>query len=120
MIEAEHFLRFAEALLAKPNKTEIDYRNAAARAYYAVYHLVVPALGLDPRDSGMTHSEVGRRLRETITITSLTYLKEAQRHWRELQDTRRLCDYDLPAEVVEGTAIARVHIARRIFTLRAA
>ena len=47
-VTAEDFLRFASELLAKPIQTEIDHRNAAARTYYAVMHLVRSELGINP------------------------------------------------------------------------
>jgi len=51
---AKDFLRLAEALLNGPERTEMDLRTAAARAYYAVMHLVRMELGLSVDDS--THA----------------------------------------------------------------
>jgi uncharacterized protein (UPF0332 family) len=44
----EEFLRLAEDLLNKNPGSELDHRTAAARAYYAVMHLVRSHLNLDP------------------------------------------------------------------------
>ena len=117
-VQAEDFLRFAEALLSKPAQTEIDRRNAAARAYYAVMHLVMPAFGMDPQQRENRHSDVWQQLQALHPATTEPFLREAKKYWRELRETRIKCDYELPARLDLGTASARVAVARKIFDLK--
>jgi uncharacterized protein (UPF0332 family) len=115
-VQAEHFLRFAEGLLNKAAQTEIDHRNAAARAYYALLHLIRPALGLT---SDASHELVRDALRALHTTAAPPYLREAKLHWRHLWEARIRSDYHLDASVTKATAEAAAAITRKIFDMQA-
>jgi hypothetical protein len=115
-VQAEDFLRFAEELLDKRTQTEIDHRNAAARAYYALLHLIRPALGLPTTAS---HLDVREELKATHPASAAPFLREARLHWREFWKLRLRSDYELSAHVSKATAEGRVELARRIFSLSA-
>jgi hypothetical protein len=85
-VTAEDFLRLAEDLLTKPAPTEIDFRTAAARAYYAVMHLVRAELNLNGAD--LTHTAIRRELLSLSPITTPRFLAEAKWEWDGLWDRR--------------------------------
>jgi uncharacterized protein (UPF0332 family) len=115
-VTAEDFLLFASELLAKPIQTEIDHRNAAARTYYAVMHLVRSELGINPTLG--SHELIKRELLSLPPIDTSPFLREAKRYWRTLYDTRIRADYHTHTSITRDTALASLEIASRIFGLR--
>lgn len=115
-VTAEDFLRLAEDLLTKPAPTEIDFRTAAARAYYAVMHLVRAELNLNGAD--LTHTAIRRELLSLSPITTPRFLAEAKREWDGLWDRRHRSDYRVELEITRELARVSVRAARRIFGLR--
>ena len=113
---AEDFLRLAEDLLTKPAPTEIDYRTAAARAYYAVMHLVRAELNLNAAD--VTHGAIRRELLSLAPPSTPRFLAEAKREWDGLWDRRHRSDYRTELTITREMARVSVRAASRIFSLR--
>ena len=115
-VTAEDFLRLDEELLQKTAPSEIEYRTAAARAYYAVMHLVRSELNLNPAKS--THGTIRRRLLSLHPATTPRFLVEAKKEWDGLWDRRHRSDYEIDQNITRETARASVRAARRIFGLK--
>jgi uncharacterized protein (UPF0332 family) len=109
------FLRVAEDLLNKPVPTEIEYRTAAARAYYAVMHLVRSELGL-PESS--QHGEIRKQLLSLHPARTPRFLAIAKAEWDALWSRRHQADYSTGADIRRDTANANVQTALRIFDLK--
>lgn len=120
MILPEEILLFAEGLLRRDECSEIDFRNAAARSYYACLHLVHDVLGTRATDVGMSHKAIEIELRRAWPAGSPAVIRSAQRHWRTLKEARWIADYDTAAAFPETKAQMVVKLARRIFDARRA
>ena len=115
-VTAEDFLRLAGELLQKNAPSEIEYRTAAARAYYAVMHLVRFELNLNATES--THGTIRHRLLSLHPATTPPFLAEAKKEWDGLWHRRHRSDYQTDLDIKRETARASVRVARRIFSLK--
>lgn len=115
-VRAEDFLRIAEELLRRPSPTEIDYRTAAARAYYAVMHLVRAELKLN--SASTTHGAVRAAMLSIPPTSTPRHLQRAKIEWDTLWDKRRRADYLIDEPFPRTEARASVSAARQIFDLR--
>jgi len=85
MIAGEDFVRHAEALLRTQNAGEIEWRMAAARAYYGVFHEVCAPLNIDFKlSAGGMHGVVKQELFSVPIDQTGPVLKLAKRHWDTL------------------------------------
>ena len=113
---AEHFLGLAEALLNGPDGTEIAFRTAAARAYYAVMHLVRVELRLSPDDS--THALIRDEMYRIPAARTPPFLNLAKREWDSLWARRHRADYKIDGPFTFADARASVTAAQLIFEAR--
>ena len=113
---AKDFLRLAEALLNGPERTEMDLRTAAARAYYAVMHLVRMELGLSVDDS--THALIRDEMYRMPPARTPPFLGMAKREWDSLWARRRRADYKIDGAFTLADARASVTAERLIFDAR--
>jgi hypothetical protein len=115
-VRAEDFLQFAEEVLRRPSPTEIDYRTAAARAYYAVMHLVRTELNLNPAST--THGAIRTAMLSMPPTSTPRHLHRAKIEWDTLWENRRRADYLIGEPFPRTEARASVAAARQIFDLR--
>ena len=107
----------AKGLLEHGN-SEIHWRMAAARAYYAVIHYVLSELQVDPaKASGRTHELVGRLLNDE-GAGSAPGIREAKKHLRTLREAREQADYECTHDFNRSTATMLVRLAERILSTR--
>lgn len=107
-VTAEDFLRLDEELLQKTAPSEIEYRTAAARAYYAVMHLVRSELNLNPAES--THGTIRRRLLSLHPATTPRFLVEAKRSGMD-------CGIGATGRIMKSTRTSRARLHVRVFGL---
>jgi uncharacterized protein (UPF0332 family) len=116
MIEPRDFLDFAEKTLAAASGREINYRMAAARAYYSVLLLVRDELGIqDERAAGNSHQQVRVALLSIPPDQTRPFLRVAKQQWNSLQTERERADYRINGDFDEHKAQMSVGRARLVF-----
>jgi len=112
-MEAEEFLRSAEILI-KGNQ-EVDYRNAASRAYYSAFHLCRNFLDQHPKlkaSFGAVHEKV---IHDFLSNSD----KRFQKIGKKLEQAKRLrhaADYKLVYQFVYYTAKQTIDYSCKIKT----
>jgi uncharacterized protein (UPF0332 family) len=109
------FLGVARTLLHRHGDDEAHRRAAIHAAYYAVFHLLAPKVGLDPQDRARS---AHLRLLERVSAARSgddPVLKVAGRTLQALRKWRSIADYRLDQEVDVETARRTVGYAEAIF-----
>ena len=112
-VSPEQLLEAAEEL-AQGNR-EVDFRNAASRAYYAAYHRCRPIAqrnGLRSSKRGV-HSDVIDALR-TSSKPALKHLAQMLARGRGL---RAKADYNIDEEFRSSEAQTSIRQAQRVFSV---
>jgi uncharacterized protein (UPF0332 family) len=94
----------------------MEHRTAAARAYYAVMHLVRAELHLDPANS--THAGIRAAMLSIPVDATPPHFRRAKAAWDQLKEKRRRADYLVDDPFPLREAEASVRTAREIFNLR--
>lgn len=112
-IEAGEFLLEAEKSLDSENCSEVTFRNAGSRAYYAIYHKALNKANEIDADANITektgtHDQLAIRLerhshRGKIFATKL----------RRLKRTRNRCDYNLNEDIDKEFAEQHIHFVKK-------
>ena len=89
------------------------FRTAAARAYYAVMHLVRMELRLSLDDS--THALIRDEMYRVPATQTPPFLNLAKREWNSLWARRHRADYNIDGAFTFVDARASVTAARLIF-----
>ena len=95
-------------------KVEVDYRNAASRAYYAAYHACRPVgerIGLSAERNIGVHAQLGRTL--TVHSKSMTH-RSVGYMLRERYNIRIWADYDLDRDFSEEEGNFNIRQCARI------
>lgn len=112
-VSAADFLLSAENLLAQG--TEIDWRNAASRAYYSAFHYCTKIS--DELDKVKTNSSgMHRSFIESFTGNASLKVKAIGYMLQQCYDTRLIADYELNETFSQNVAKATVQQVRAIFT----
>jgi uncharacterized protein (UPF0332 family) len=113
MSTPEQILAVALKLL-DPKGTEAEWRAAAGRAYYAVFHHVSGALGIDQgKGAGRSHQLVGDALLSE-GLASPPDIVTAKKVWGVLKSTRETADYQLSSKFEFGIAVMAVELATKV------
>ena len=94
---------------------EVDFRNAASRAYYAAYHRCRPIAkrnGLRSSDRGV-HSDVIN----TLLTTTKPRLKQLAQLLTRCKGLRAKADYNIDEDFRRSEAQASTRQAQKIFTI---
>ena len=95
----------AATAIAK-GSSEVDWRNAASRAYYAAYHrcrTVALEAKVEITETGGVHNALVNALTAPLTsrpLKSLGYMLEQCRHWRTAADYR--IDQDFSRDLADS------------------
>lgn len=112
MIRGDDFLKFAQRTAA--GSTEVDWRSAVSRAYYAAFHEardLLTALGFQTPRADMAHAFLWRRLENC----GHARLALAGSRLNQLRRERNQADYDLGLDLALKDAEAAVKSAAMIF-----
>jgi len=109
-IAAGDFLSFAEKLLSE--ETEINYRNAASRSYYAAFHYCLPITELldKPSQDGGIHATVCKKLSESFDhkLKSIGYMLQ------QCRSIRVRADYGLDEDFSRSGGELAIKLAKKI------
>ena len=109
-IGADDFLSFAEKLLSE--KTEINYRNAASRSYYAAFHYCLPITELldKPAKDGGMHAIVCSKLTESFDqkLKSIGYILQ------QCRSIRVRADYELNQDFSRNDGELSIKLTKKI------
>lgn len=108
-------LNFGLRLLGQRKATEVDYRNAARAAYYAVYYLMAAHLGLNIEDYDGRHQVVENTLLSIPPGDASDREYLARAHFRSLRLTRVDADYRLQQPFDRVRAERSLMTATKIF-----
>lgn len=112
MISDRDLLRFGEKLCL--GSSEIEWRCAISRSYYAAFHVArdfLHALGFDAPRAETAHAFLWRRLQGCGHVE----LRLIGSDLNQLRGQRNRADYDLNGEVTRRTAMSAFEIASNIF-----
>lgn len=101
-MSGEGFLEIARNLLKTPS--EVAYRTAVNRAYYAVFHVGVTflsELGFRASDGPQVHGQ----LRARVNNCGVPELQNIYARLDDLYKRRRLADYDLNSPLFNAQAL---------------
>jgi hypothetical protein len=112
-VTPEEFSDLATRLIANP--TEIDWRGAASRAYYAAYHISKAASSLCPDNShfaieGGTHAKLIDRF-ESWHHPDPEVRKKSKRIayiLRDMKKTREHADYDIVRTLLKAESETKI------------
>lgn len=93
-MEAIEFLESAKELLNKPSAKEIDYRNAASRAYYCAFHACKKLLEDYPASQRQIGTEHDKTIRELLNHQNKQF-KILGNMLQKSKDQRHRADYKL-------------------------
>jgi uncharacterized protein (UPF0332 family) len=111
VINGQDFLRLADALLAGPS--EVEWRSAVSRAYYAAFHVardLLFACGFAAPRGDQAHAFLWLRL----SNASAAAVENAGRNLQTLRRDRNRADYDLTHPLAQATAATQVQAAKDI------
>lgn len=120
MVKPKDIFSFAAGLIASGSISEVQARQAAARAYYSVFLLVREELQVDTSNAlAGSHQTVRDRLQFEISTTSTPpkYLRQALNLWQSLADARIDADYKISQTFAVDRGKRCVAFAQEIFTL---
>lgn len=116
-VTSNDFMSFAEH--SKALSTEIGFRNAVARSYYAMYHHTQESLLNCPKYIGASHDS----LREYLTRAKPTepfdksYLRRLSAILNQQKGFRNIADYELDKTFTEDDAVSALAVANAFFEL---
>lgn len=104
---------------AKTLGSEIGYRNAIARAYYAMFHQVQTSLIACPKFVGGTHQGLADYLNKAVPTEPYdkTYLRRLAAILNQQKGRRNIADYELDKTFTLSDAQAALDTATRLFDL---
>lgn len=111
MIDAQDFLDAALAMMA--GQREIDYRNAASRAYYCAYHVCRALLERMPNPNKSTAATHERVVMDLQTHPDRR-LKKLGNKLNQAKALRRQADYALDADFSHTNAKQAIGHAQKI------
>lgn len=120
MVKPKEIFAFAAGLLTSGSISEVQARQAAARAYYSVFLLVRDELLVDTSETlAGSHQMVRDKLKiEVLGKTSPPkYLRQALNLWQSLADARIDADYRISQQFAIGRGQRSVQYAEVIFSL---
>jgi uncharacterized protein (UPF0332 family) len=94
MIETIEFLESAKELLNKQSTKEVDYRNAASRAYYCAFHICKKLLEDFPPKQSQVGAEHERIINGLLNHQNKRF-KTLGNMLRDAKDQRVKADYKL-------------------------
>lgn len=110
-MQAMDFLTSAQELLQ--GHREVDYRNAASRAYYSIYHICQESLGKLPNlphNVGATHQK--------LILDLLSHpdekVRTLGRKLRQMKTLREKADYQLQVKFSRYEATQLISLAKKM------
>ena len=113
MISPRDLLQLAESLSG--GATEVAWRCAVSRAYYAAFHQareLLQTLGFQIPRAELVHAFLWKRLQSC----GQSEVGLAGSHLHQLRSVRNRADYDVQLSFLQNDAVAAVEIGRRILT----
>lgn len=115
-VSATDFLDSAKALLS--GGTDMGFRNAVSRSYYAAYHVALQFADQRCPDQS-AHLSMGthERLHERFKVcTSIQNGRSLAYMLKYMKDSRRKADYELRARLSQSEAETAVKTAEKFFS----
>ena len=100
-------------------EAEVDWRNAASRAYYAAWHRCLP-IGRSVGLSAQPGQGVHQQLIETLTGNRNTTLKSLGYMLRQCRDLRVEADYEIKTDFPPAAARTALEQCEKILNMAAA
>ncbi len=112
-MEAIEFLTAAEELLKKPATQEVDYRNAASRAYYYQFHTCKQLLERYPPSEPQYGAEHEKTIKELVTHQDKRF-KKLGNMLKDSKDQRHKADYKLAENFALSEAKTVIRFAKKL------